>query len=75
MTTMIVGGGPTGVEMAGAVAELAQSRARPATSATSIRAARKIILIEAGPRVLAAFPVKLSDYAQGGAGAARRRPS
>jgi len=63
MTTVIVGGGPTGVEMAGAVAELAgHALARDFRNIDPRRA--KIVLIEAGPRVLAAFPVKLSDYAK-----------
>ncbi|HZO47029.1 MAG TPA: NAD(P)/FAD-dependent oxidoreductase [Xanthobacteraceae bacterium] len=63
MTTVIVGGGPTGVEMAGSVAELAgHALARDFRHIDPRRA--KIILIEAGPRLLATFPVKLSDYAK-----------
>jgi NADH dehydrogenase len=62
MTTVIVGGGPTGVEMAGSVAELARhALARDFRIIDPRRA--KIILIEAGPRVLSGFPEKLSDYA------------
>ena len=63
MTTVIVGGGPTGVEMAGSVAELAgHALARDFRTIDPRRA--KIILIEAGPRILSAFPEKLSDYAK-----------
>jgi NADH:ubiquinone reductase (H+-translocating) len=63
MTTVIVGGGPTGVEMAGSVAELARhALARDFRNIDPRRA--KIILIEAGPRILSGFPEKLSDYAK-----------
>jgi NADH dehydrogenase len=62
MTTAIVGGGPTGVEMAGAVAELARhALARDFRRIDSRRA--RIVLIEAGARVLSGFPQSLSDYA------------
>jgi NADH:ubiquinone reductase (H+-translocating) len=62
MTTVVVGGGPTGVEMAGSVAELARhALARDFRNIDPRRA--KIILIEAGPRILSGFPEKLSDYA------------
>ena len=53
LTFVVVGGGPTGVEMAGAIAELAQPRARQ-TSARSIRARARIILVEAGAAAAAA---------------------
>ena len=59
LTFVVVGGGPTGVEMAGAIAELAHR-----TIVRDFRhinpAETKIILVEAGTRVLAAFPEKLS---------------
>ena len=62
LTFVIVGGGPTGVEMAGAIAELAHR-----TIVRDFRhinpAATKIILVEAGPRILPAFPEKLSASA------------
>ena len=62
MTTVIVGGGPTGVEMAGAVAEL--TRHALARDFHHIDPARApIILVEAGARVLSTFPPALSDYA------------
>jgi NADH dehydrogenase len=61
LTFVIVGGGPTGVELAGAIAELARS-----TLARDFRhiqpAAARIVLCEAGPRLLAGFPPSLSDY-------------
>ena len=63
MTTVIVGGGPTGVEMAGAVAELARYALARDFRAIDPRRAR-IVLIEAGPRLLSGFPQSLSDYAK-----------
>lgn len=63
MTCVIVGGGPTGVEMAGAVAELARWTLRRDFRHIDPRAAR-IVLVEAGPRILAAFPEDLSRYAE-----------
>lgn len=62
MTTVIVGGGPTGVEMAGAVAELARYTLARDFRRIDTRSA-KIQLIEAGPRILSTFPEKLADYA------------
>ena len=61
LTFAIIGGGPTGVELAGAVAELAQALARDFREIDP-RAAR-IVLIEAGPRILPAFPPAQSHYA------------
>ena len=62
LTFAVVGGGPTGVEMAGAIAELAHR-----TVVRDFRhidsAQTKIILIEAGTRILTAFPEKLSRSA------------
>jgi NADH dehydrogenase len=63
LTTVVVGGGPTGVEMAGAVAELARhSLARDFRRIDPTHA--RILLIEAGPRLLPTFPEKLSAYAE-----------
>ncbi len=59
---VIVGAGPTGVELAGAIAELARRTLAADFRRIDSRSAR-VILIEAGPRVLPAFPDKLSDYA------------
>lgn len=63
LTSVIIGGGPTGVEMAGAISELGRfmisrdfRRLRPEQM--------RVLLIEAGPRILATFPEKLSTYAQ-----------
>jgi len=62
---VIIGGGPTGVEMAGAISEIAQKtmfknfrRIKPEES--------KIFLIEAAPRILQTFPEKLSEHAKEG---------
>jgi NADH dehydrogenase len=63
LTFVIVGGGPTGVELAGAIAELAHQNLPPEYRHIDTRRAR-VVLIEAGPRVLAGFPDDLSAYAQ-----------
>jgi NADH:ubiquinone reductase (H+-translocating) len=63
MTIVIVGGGPTGVEMAGAVAELTRHALARDFRRIDPRRAR-IVLIEAGARILAGFPASLSDYAR-----------
>src|SRR5437763_2444226 len=58
MTFVIVGGGPTGVEMAGAIAEIARY-----TLARDFRhidpSSARVVLIEGGPQILAAFPEDL----------------
>ena len=63
LSFVIVGGGPTGVEMAGAIAELARF-----TLARDFRnidpSSARMILVEAGNRLLRAFPDKLSTYAK-----------
>ncbi|MBP7075164.1 MAG: NAD(P)/FAD-dependent oxidoreductase [Rhabdochlamydiaceae bacterium] len=60
---VIIGGGPTGVEMAGAIAEIARKtlfknfrRIKPEKS--------KIYLVEAGPHILPMYPTSLSDRAK-----------
>ncbi len=60
---VVVGGGPTGVEMAGAIAELAKRALAADFRSIDPRCAR-IILIEAGPRLLAAFDSALSEAAR-----------
>jgi NADH dehydrogenase len=61
LTIAIIGGGPTGVELAGAVAEL--SRRALARDFRAIDPSRtRVILIEAGPRLLSNFPEPLSRY-------------
>jgi NADH dehydrogenase len=63
MTVIVVGGGPTGVEMAGSVAELARHALARDFRHIDPRRAR-ILLVEAGPRLLASFPQSLADYAE-----------
>src|SRR5450631_1032846 len=63
LTFVIVGAGPTGVELAGTIAELAQDTLPPDFRNIDTHKAR-VVLIEAGPRVLAGFPDDLSAYAQ-----------
>ena len=63
LTFVIIGAGPTGVEMAGTIADLAKDTLAPDFRNIDTRKAR-VVLIEAGPRVLASFPDDLSAYAQ-----------
>jgi NADH:ubiquinone reductase (H+-translocating) len=63
LTFVIVGAGPTGVELAGTIAELAQDTLPPDFRNVDTHQTR-VVLIEAGPRVLAGFPDDLSAYAQ-----------
>jgi NADH dehydrogenase len=63
LTFVIVGGGPTGVEMAGAMAEVARQTLAADFRRIDPRRSR-IVLVEAGPRLLPAFPEKLSHYAR-----------
>src|SRR5215470_14993626 len=60
---VVVGGGPTGVEMAGAIAELAKRALALDFRSIDPRQAR-IILLEAGPRLLPSFDASLSDKAR-----------
>lgn len=62
LTFVIVGGGPTGVELAGAIAEIARHVMAQDFRAIDPRQAR-ILLVEAGPRVLPAYPEALSAKA------------
>lgn len=63
LTFVLVGAGPTGVELAGAMAELAHT-----TLAADFRTidptAARILLVEAAPRILLAFPQSLAHKAQ-----------
>ena len=63
LTFVVIGGGPTGVEMAGAIAELARY-----TLASDFRnidpSSARVILVEAADRLLRAFPEDLSAYAK-----------
>jgi NADH dehydrogenase len=63
LTFVVVGGGPTGVEMAGAVAETARHTLRGEFRHIDPSQAR-VFLVEGGDRVLAAFPPKLSARAK-----------
>jgi NADH dehydrogenase len=63
MTFVVVGGGATGVEMAGAIAELVR-HALKGEFRNFDPAQARIILIEAGPRLLTAFPEELAGYAK-----------
>lgn len=62
LTFVVVGGGPTGVELAGAIAEIACKVMAKDFRNINPRAARTI-LVEAGPRILPAFPAILSEKA------------
>jgi len=63
MTMVVVGGGPTGVEMAGALVEL--SRKVLAEDFRHIRPEEAhVVLIESGPRLLTMFDPDLSEYAR-----------
>ena len=63
LTFVIVGGGPTGVELAGAIAEIARHVLAQDFRAIDPRDAR-VILVEAGPRVLPPYPESLSAKAE-----------
>ena len=63
LTFVVIGGGPTGVEMAGSIAELARrSVSRDFRSITP--QCSRVILIEAGERLLPTFPPELSRSAE-----------
>jgi len=63
LTFVIIGGGPTGVEMAGALAEIAREALRSEFDAIDPASAR-IVLVEAGPSLLPAFPEDLRASAK-----------
>jgi NADH dehydrogenase/putative oxidoreductase len=63
LTFVIVGGGPTGVELAGAIAELARHGLSREFRAIDPSMAR-VILMQSGPRILPAFPEGLSREAE-----------
>lgn len=63
LTFVVVGGGPTGVEIAGAIAELA--RKALVSDFRNIDPSRsRIVLVEAGPRLLPSFDARLSESAR-----------
>lgn len=62
LTSVVIGGGPTGVEMAGAIAELGRfmiSRDFRSLDQEDMQ----VVLIEAGPKILSQFPAELGGYA------------
>lgn len=62
LTFVVVGGGPTGVELAGAIGEM--SRSTLARDFRHIDPKRtRVILVEAGPRILPTFPTELGERA------------
>jgi NADH:quinone reductase (non-electrogenic) len=63
LTFVVIGGGPTGVEMAGAIADVARQTLKADFRRIDPRQAR-IVLIEAGPRLLPSFPENLAEYAR-----------
>ncbi len=63
LTFVIVGGGPTGVELAGAIAEIARHTVSQDFRHFDPRQAR-VIVVERGGRILEAYPKDLSDKAQ-----------
>jgi NADH dehydrogenase len=63
LTTVVIGGGPTGVEMAGACAELGRRALRPEFKLANL-AQTRVVLIDAGPRVLGTFDPSLSERAR-----------
>lgn len=63
LTFVIIGAGPTGVELAGTIAELAHDTLRGDFRNFDTRSAR-VVLVEAGPRILAGFTEDLSAYAE-----------
>jgi NADH:quinone reductase (non-electrogenic) len=63
LTFVVVGAGPTGVELAGQIAEIARDTLRRDFRSIDTRAAR-IVLVESAERVLPHFPPRLSDRAR-----------
>ncbi|HUE86226.1 MAG TPA: NAD(P)/FAD-dependent oxidoreductase [Vicinamibacterales bacterium] len=63
LTFVLIGGGPTGVELAGALAEIARHTLREEFKAIAPESAR-IILMEAGPSILPTFPESLRASAR-----------
>lgn len=67
LTFVIIGGGPTGVELAGALAEIGRKAMGPDFLTLRLENL-SILLVEAGPRLLPAFDAKLSAKAAGALG-------
>ena len=62
MTFVVIGGGPSGVELAGAIAELARHTLAKDFHRIDAKSTT-VLLLEAGPRILSAFPEELARYA------------
>jgi NADH dehydrogenase len=62
LTFVIVGGGPTGVEMAGALTELARNMRRDFRTVDPREA--RVVLLEGGPHILPTFVPRLRDFAE-----------
>ena len=71
LTFLIVGGGPTGVELAGAIIELARHGMEKEFRRFDPASAR-VLLVQAAPRILPTFPEALSEKGQAFARASRR---
>ncbi|MGY4396459.1 NADH dehydrogenase [Sphingomonas sp. UYAg733] len=63
LTFVVIGAGPTGVELAGTIADLARDTLPPDFRAIDTHMAR-VVLIEAGPQVLPGYAEDLSSYAR-----------
>ncbi len=63
LTFVIVGGGPTGVEMAGAISEMARKTLYKDYKNANLKKTR-VVLVEAGSRIISSFPEKLSYRAK-----------
>ena len=63
LTFVVVGGGPTGVEMAGAISEMARKTLYKDYKNANLKKTR-VVLVEAGSKILSAFPKNLSDKAK-----------
>ncbi len=63
LTFVVVGGGPTGVELSGTLAEIARQTLRDEFRTIDTALAR-VVLVEAGPTILPAFPETLRDHAR-----------
>src|SRR5678815_6163840 len=63
LTFVLVGGGPTGVELAGTLAEIARQTLRDEFRSIDTTRAR-VVLVEAGSSILSTFPEKLRDAAR-----------
>jgi NADH dehydrogenase len=62
LTFVVIGAGPTGVELAGTIAELARATLPEDFRRIDTRATR-VVLVEAGPRILPSFDEELAAYA------------